>query len=578
MPVGEIIGEPLHIHRRGSREEIQDRVKSLMGMVGLNVQYLRRYPHSFSGGQRQRIGIARALALNPELVVCDEPVSALDVSIQAQVLNLLKDLQAELGLTYLFISHNLAVIDYVADRIAVMYAGRIVEMAPKRQLFERPRHPYTETLLAAVLRPDPRLRSATLGTVRAAPGPQAGGSPGVAMPPAARTSSSDAGWRPRRAAPSRRTTWCDVTGPRSSSSRRCRAGRPRGAREAAGDAPPRPSRGSVTMGRYLVQRLLLMLPTLFLISVVTFVIIQLPPGDYLETLISDLQSSGERADLQKVEFLRQEFGLDQPLWKQYLMWVSGLVRGDMGYSFEYDRPVTDIIGERLLLTFVVSFGSILFTWLMAFPIGVYSATHQYSWGDHGLTFLGFLGLATPNFLLALILMFISFTYFGTSVGGLFSPDMQNAPWSWARVGDLLQHLWIPVIVIGTSGTAAMIRRLRANLLDELRRPYVVTARAKGLAPRRILLKYPLRIALNPFIGDIGNLLPQVISGAIIVSIVLSLPTTGPILLRALRSQDMYLAGSFLMLLATLTVIGVFLSDLALAALDPRIRQGSGQTR
>jgi peptide/nickel transport system permease protein len=320
------------------------------------------------------------------------------------------------------------------------------------------------------------------------------------------------------------------------------------------------------MGRYLVQRLLLMLPTLLLISLVTFVIIQLPPGDYLETLITDLESSGEKADLAKVEFLRQEFGLDQPLWKQYWRWVSGLVQGDM------------IIGERLLLTFVVSFGSILFTWLVAFPIGVYSATHQYSWGDHGLTFLGFLGLATPNFLLALILMFISFTYFGTSVGGLFSPDMQNAPWSWARVWDMLQHLWIPVIVIGTSGTAAMIRRLRANLLDELRRPYVVTARAKGLAPRRILLKYPLRIALNPFIGDIGNLLPQVISGAIIVSIVLSLPTTGPILLRALRSQDMYLAGSFLMLLAVLTVIGVFLSDLALAALDPRIRQGGGQTR
>ena len=332
------------------------------------------------------------------------------------------------------------------------------------------------------------------------------------------------------------------------------------------------------MGRYLVQRVLLMLPTLLLISLVTFVIIQLPPGDYLETLIADLESSGERADLAKVEFLRQEFGLDQPLWKQYWMWLSGLFRGDLGYSFEYDRPVADIIGERLLLTFVVSFGSIMFTWMVAFPIGVYSATHQYSWGDHGLTLLGFLGLATPNFLLALVLMYLSFTFFGTSVGGLFSPEMVNAPWSWARMWDLVQHLWIPVIVIGTSGTAAMIRRLRANLLDELRRPYVVTARAKGLTPRRILLKYPLRIALNPFIGDIGNLLPQVISGAIIVSIVLSLPTTGPILLRALRAQDMYLAGSFLMLLALLTVIGVFVSDLALAALDPRIRQGGGQTR
>jgi peptide/nickel transport system permease protein len=330
--------------------------------------------------------------------------------------------------------------------------------------------------------------------------------------------------------------------------------------------------------RYLVQRLLLMVPTLVLISIVTFVIIQLPPGDFLETLINDLQASGEKADLAKIEFLRQQFGLDQPMWRQYVSWVGGLLRGDMGYSFEYDRPVTAIVGERLFLTFVVSFGAIVFTWLVAFPIGVYSATHQYSWSDHGLTLLGFLGLATPNFLLALVLMFLSFTWFGVSVGGLFSVEMQEAPWSWARVGDLLQHLWIPVVVIGTSGTAGMIRRLRANLLDELRRPYVVTARAKGLPPRRALMKYPLRLALNPFISDIGDLLPQVISGAVIVSIVLSLPTTGPILLRALRAQDMYLAGSFLMLLALLTVVGAFVSDIALAALDPRIRQGAGRSR
>ena len=332
------------------------------------------------------------------------------------------------------------------------------------------------------------------------------------------------------------------------------------------------------MLRYVIQRLLLMVPTLLLISLVTFVIIQLPPGNYLETLISELRAAGETADLQKVEFLRQQYGLDQPLWKQYWMWLTGLLQGDLGYSFEYDRPVSAIIGERLALTFVVSFGAIVFTWVVAFPIGVYSATHKYSWADHGLTLLGFLGLATPNFLLALVLMFVSFTYFGVSVGGLFSPEMQAAPWSGAKVVDLLEHLWIPVVVIGTSGTAGMIRRLRANLLDELKKQYVVTARAKGLPPRRVLLKYPLRIALNPFISDIGNLLPQVISGAIIVSIVLSLPTTGPILLRALRAQDMYLAGSFLMILASLTVVGVFLSDLALAALDPRIRQGAGQGR
>jgi peptide/nickel transport system permease protein len=222
--------------------------------------------------------------------------------------------------------------------------------------------------------------------------------------------------------------------------------------------------------------------------------------------------------------------------------------------------------------------AILFTWLLAFPIGVYSATHQYSWGDHGLTFLGFLGLATPNFLLALVLMFVSFSYFGVSVGGLFSPDLQDAPWSWAKVVDLLEHLWIPTVVIGTAGTAGMIRRLRANLLDELKKQYVVTARAKGLPPGRLLVKYPLRIALNPFISDIGNLLPEVVSGSVIVSIVLSLPTTGPMLLRALRTQDMYLAGSFLMFLALLTVIGVFLSDIALAALDPRIRQGAERSR
>jgi peptide/nickel transport system permease protein len=332
------------------------------------------------------------------------------------------------------------------------------------------------------------------------------------------------------------------------------------------------------MFQYVVHRLLLMIPTLLAISIVTFVIIQLPPGNYLDTLISELRAAGETADLQKVEFLRKQYGLDQPVWMQYWIWLSGLLHGDLGYSFEYDRPVTAIIGERLALTFVVSFAAILFTWIVAFPIGVYSATHQYSWSDHGLTFLGFLGLATPNFLLALVLMFISFSYFGVSVGGLFSPELQEAQWSGAKVVDLLEHLWIPVVVIGTAGTAGMIRRLRANLLDELKKQYVVTARAKGVPPGRLLVKYPLRIALNPFISDIGNLLPEVVSGSVIVSIVLSLPTTGPMLLRALRTQDMYLAGSFLMLLAVLTVIGVFLSDLALAALDPRIRQGAGRSR
>jgi peptide/nickel transport system permease protein len=332
------------------------------------------------------------------------------------------------------------------------------------------------------------------------------------------------------------------------------------------------------MIRYLLHRLLFMIPTLVAISIITFVVIQLPPGDFLETLVSELQASGEKADMARVEALRKQYGLDQPLWKQYFMWAGGLLRGDLGYSFEYDRPVATIIGERVVLTVVVAFAAVVFTWIVAFPIGLYSATHQYGWVDHILTFVGFLGLATPNFLFALVLMFLAFAYFGISVGGLFSPALQEAPWSWAKVVDLLKHLWIPMIVIGTSGTAAMIRRLRANLLDELRKPYVVTARAKGLPPARALLKYPLRIALNPFISDIGDLLPHLLSGAIVVSIVLSLPTTGPILLRALRAQDMYLAGSFLMILAVLTVVGVFISDVALAILDPRIRQGAGLSR
>jgi peptide/nickel transport system permease protein len=332
------------------------------------------------------------------------------------------------------------------------------------------------------------------------------------------------------------------------------------------------------MLNYVVHRLLLMIPTLFLISLLTFVIIQLPPGDFFDSMMADLQASGEPADLQKVEFLRHEYGLDKPVWVQYGRWLGGLLQGDLGYSFEYDRPVSRIIGEHLALTVVVSSAAILVTWILALPIGLYSATHKYNWTDHLLTFLAFLGLATPDFLLALVLMFVSFNWFGVSVGGLFSPRLQGAPWGWAKVGDLLKHLWIPVLVIAASGTAAMIRRLRANLLDELKKPYVVTARAKGLSPVRVLLKYPLRIAINPFISDIGSLLPQVISGSVIVSIVLSLPTTGPMLLRALKTQDMYLAGSFLMLLAGLTVLGVLVSDLALAMLDPRIRQGGGRSR
>jgi peptide/nickel transport system permease protein len=329
---------------------------------------------------------------------------------------------------------------------------------------------------------------------------------------------------------------------------------------------------------YIIQRLLIMVPTLIAISIIIFVIIQLPPGDYFSTYIAELQSQGEAVDLQKIAFLKAQYGFDKPVWEQYLYWVAGLLQGDMGYSFAYNLPVRDVVGDRLFLTFIVSFATIIFTYIVAFPIGIYSATHQYSWSDHTLTFLGFLGLATPNFLLALVLLYFANVYFGLSIGGLMDERYLNAPWSMAKMLSVLSHLWIPVIVIGLSGTAGMIRRLRANLLDELQKQYVTTARAKGLSPFRTLMKYPLRMALNPFISDIGSLLPHIISGAAVVSIVLNLPTTGPMLLDALRSQDMYLAGSFLMFLATLTVIGMFVSDLALAALDPRIRLSGGVTR
>jgi peptide/nickel transport system permease protein len=326
---------------------------------------------------------------------------------------------------------------------------------------------------------------------------------------------------------------------------------------------------------YCARRIMIMIPTLVAISMLVFIIIQLPPGDYLTTHIAELQSQGEKVDQSKIEFLREQYGLNKPYWEQYLYWFGGMLTGDFGYSFEYDLPVSEVVGDRLYLSFLLSFSTIIFTWAVAFPIGIYSATHQYSVGDHGLTFIGFLGLATPNFLLALVLLYLGKVYFGTSIGGLMDPKYLDEPMSWGKFLSVLEHLWVPVVVIGTSGTAAMIRRLRANLLDELQKQYVVTARAKGLSPLKVLTKYPLRLALNPFIADIGNLLPQVVSGAAIVSMVLSLPTTGPMLVDALRAQDMYLAGSFLMFLAVLTVVGVLLSDLALAMLDPRIRLGAG---
>jgi len=329
---------------------------------------------------------------------------------------------------------------------------------------------------------------------------------------------------------------------------------------------------------YVVHRLLVMIPTLIAISLIIFIIIQLPPGDYFESYIAELESQGESVDMEKIEFLRQEYGFDRPILEQYAVWAFGMLQGDFGYSFEYRLPVSDVVGDRLYLTALISFITIVFTWIVSFPIGIYSAVRQYSWGDYTLSFLGFVGLATPNFLLALVLLYIANVFFGTSIGGLMDPKYIDQPWTLEKIGSVMEHIWIPVVVIGTSGTAGMIRRLRANLLDELEKQYVVTGRAKGLPPMKLLLKYPFRLALNFFFADIGTILPSIISGAAVVEIVLSLPTTGPMLLTALRSQDMYLAGSFLMFLAFLTVIGVLVSDLALAALDPRIRLQGGATR
>ncbi len=332
------------------------------------------------------------------------------------------------------------------------------------------------------------------------------------------------------------------------------------------------------MFRYIIQRLGIMIPTLLVISFLVFIIIQAPPGDYLSTYMAELSSQGAAADPAKIAALRAQYGLDQPFLVQYATWLGGLLHGDLGYSFEYDLPVAQMVGDRLLLTMVLSLSTILFIWVVSFPIAIYSATHQYSLADYFVSLLGFLGLATPSFLLALVLLYFAHIWFGISIGGLMDPVYLDQPWSWAKVQSLLAHLWIPVVVIGTSGTAGMIRRLRANLLDELQKQYVTTGRAKGLPPGRLLVKYPLRMSLNPFIADIGSLLPEVVSGAVVVSVVMSLPTTGPMLLDALRSQDMYLAGSFLMFLALLTVVGIFISDMLLAVLDPRIRLGGGATK
>ncbi|MEM9623925.1 MAG: ABC transporter permease [Pseudomonadota bacterium] len=325
------------------------------------------------------------------------------------------------------------------------------------------------------------------------------------------------------------------------------------------------------MSKYVIRRLLGMIPTLAVISVIVFVVVQLPPGDIVTATLEQLTSSGVDMSDERVQNLRAQYNLDQPIPLQYLYWIGNFITGDMGFSYLFVRPVNELVWERLGYTLLISVGALIFTWLLALPIGIYSAVRQYSAADYTFTTIGLLGLATPNFLIALVLMYLGYTLFGVSVGGLFSPEYVNAPWSWARFGDLLAHIWIPIIVVGTSGMAITMRLMRANLLDELQKPYVTTARAKGVPPFKLLMKYPVRIAINPFISTIGLLLPALLSGEAIVGVVLNLPTTGPLLVQSLIAQDMYLAGSLIMLLSVLTVLGMLLSDLLLAWADPRIR-------
>ena len=333
---------------------------------------------------------------------------------------------------------------------------------------------------------------------------------------------------------------------------------------------------------FLLRRLLTMAVTLLIISALVFLIMKLPPGDFLSNQIAELRAQGEAASAAKAEFLLKQYGLDRPVWEQYLVWIgvwpgpngfSGLLQGDWGWSFEFDKPVNEVVGDALWLTLLVNLAVVVFVHLVSIPIAIYSATRQYSIGDYFATFLGYIGLATPNFLLALILLYYMNRWFGVSIGGLYDAPYASQPWTWAKIQSLLSHLIVPTLVIGLGGTAAMIRRLRANLLDELGKQYYVTAKAKGLPPTRALLKYPFRMSLNPFISDIGNLLPHLVSGSVLVSLVLSLPTVGPILLAALKSQDQFLAGFILMFVAILTVVGMLISDLLLVWLDPRIRLG-----
>lgn len=326
------------------------------------------------------------------------------------------------------------------------------------------------------------------------------------------------------------------------------------------------------MLKYIAYRIVVLIPMLVIISALVFFLIQLPPGDYVTSELMRLEQGGESVNPDVRAALIRRYGLDQPMLIRYFKWIRNIVLyGDFGRSMAWNRPVADLLWERLVLTFIVSFASLIVTWLVAFPIGIYSATHQYSIPDYIFTFVAFLGRSVPSFLLALVLMWIGFSQFGVSIGGLFSQEFEHAPWSLAKVWDLMQHMWVPILVLGVGGTAGLIRTLRANILDELAKPYVVAARAKGMNEAQLVWKYPVRVALNPFVSSVGYILPELISGGAIVSVVLGLPTTGPLLLSSLLIQDMYVAGSFLLMLSFMTIIGTLLSDILLAWVDPRIR-------
>ncbi|MBC7321234.1 ABC transporter permease [bacterium] len=330
---------------------------------------------------------------------------------------------------------------------------------------------------------------------------------------------------------------------------------------------------------YIVRRLLMIIPLLIVLSIVSFIIIQLPPGDYLTVYMEQLRRSGALVSEETIARLVREYGLDRPIYMQYFIWIKNIVtQGNFGRSFQWNKPINELIRERLVLSVVLSLLSITLTWLIGVPIGIYSAIRQYSVFDYIFTFIGFIGLSVPGFLLALIIIWFAYSQFGLMVTGLFSQTYVDAPWTLAKVIDMLKHIWVPVIIIGMAGTAGLIRTMRANLLDELRKQYVIVARAKGLPERKLLFKYPVRIAINPMISTIGWTLPSIFSGETIVSIVLNLPTMGPLFMQALLAQDMYLAGSFVLIASFLTLIGTLLSDILLAWVDPRIRYenvGSG---